>query len=102
VTAWHGGMAIGGSCARVAQRHNGNGRCEWHTKGEILSRRQRRMVSWIGGVHPGVHMAQHGVPAHRAYPATCACVGLCRGRQHEASLSSSWRGHPGWRSDGRQ
>jgi hypothetical protein len=50
-----------------------NGRHEGHAKGEILSIRRRRMVSWTGGAYPGVHATQRGAPAHRAYPATHAC-----------------------------
>jgi hypothetical protein len=49
VTARRGDRAVGRACARVAQRRSGNGRHEGHSKGEILSVRRRRIVSWTGG-----------------------------------------------------
>jgi hypothetical protein len=44
--AGRGGRAVGQACTHAVQMRSGNERCEGHAKGEILSVRRRRMVSW--------------------------------------------------------
>jgi hypothetical protein len=49
-----------------------------------------RAVSWTQGVHPGVHAARRGAPAHCYYSATRAWAALRRGLDGALSAASAW------------